>query len=77
MIILLKKWGNSLGLRIPFDIAKSLGLKENTKVDLEINNKGIQLTPTSGLEELMAEWPENYSYESYWDKVSPAGKEIL
>jgi antitoxin MazE len=28
------KWGNSLAIRIPADVARSLGLKEGDKVDL-------------------------------------------
>ena len=30
----LQKWGNSLGVRIPSNILKSLNLKTNDKIDL-------------------------------------------
>ena len=34
MIATVSKWGNSLGIRIPSDIANSLGIKEGDKVDI-------------------------------------------
>ncbi len=38
----LQKWGNSLGVRIPSSILKSLNLKTNDKIDLiEENNRII------------------------------------
>lgn len=34
-----KKWGNSLGIRIPKSIAEELGLKEEQEVVIEIERK--------------------------------------
>jgi antitoxin MazE len=36
MVIQIKKWGNSLGLRIPRDIARTMGLEEGSEVSLEV-----------------------------------------
>jgi len=33
-----KKWGNSLGTRIPSEAAKKLGLREGEKVNLDITS---------------------------------------
>jgi len=37
----LKKWGNSLGLRIPYQIVDSLDITENSKVNLEIEGNRL------------------------------------
>ncbi len=36
----LAKWGNSLGLRVPKDVAEQAGLTEGTKVDIEAREDG-------------------------------------
>ncbi len=40
-----QKWGNSLGLRIPAAVARSLDLKVESKIDLQIEEGRIILTP--------------------------------
>ncbi len=53
MNIELKKWGNSIGLRIPHKIAESFGLDENSIVELTeskdalVENNGR--SPTRGV----------------------------
>ena len=37
MQVQVSRWGNSLGLRIPKDIAIRAGLREGTRVDIEID----------------------------------------
>ena len=39
------RWGNSLGLRIPKDIAQRVGLREGTRVDIEVEGDRIVLSP--------------------------------
>ena len=34
------KWGNSLGLRVPRDIAARIGLTEGARVDIEASDDG-------------------------------------
>ncbi|MEJ1967580.1 MAG: AbrB/MazE/SpoVT family DNA-binding domain-containing protein [Rhizomicrobium sp.] len=34
------KWGNSLGLRVPKDVAEQAGLREGTRVDVEAREDG-------------------------------------
>ncbi len=36
----ISKWGNSLGLRVPKDIAARVGLTEGARVDIEADAKG-------------------------------------
>jgi len=41
----IQKWGNSLGLRIPAAVARSLDLKAESKIDLQIDEGRIIITP--------------------------------
>ena len=43
--IQLTKWGNSLGLRIPKDIARQAGLREGARVDIEAQGDRIIISP--------------------------------
>lgn len=57
MQIQLSKWGNSLGIRIPKDVARKLGLSENSRVDLSIEGDRIMISPgrpVYSLDELLA-----------------------
>jgi antitoxin MazE len=39
MDVLVAKWGNSLGVRIPTTYARELGLKEGDRVDVSLQDK--------------------------------------
>jgi antitoxin MazE len=39
------RWGNSLGLRIPKDIARRAGLREGARVDVEAEGDRIIISP--------------------------------
>lgn len=60
MTIAVKKWGNSLALRIPKDIAKSMQVDDNSLLDLELSKDGLLLKPQkkSRLEELVSKIDE-------------------
>ncbi|MDK9720672.1 MAG: AbrB/MazE/SpoVT family DNA-binding domain-containing protein [Rhodospirillales bacterium] len=42
----LAKWGNSLGVRIPKDIARRAGLTPGTAVEIEAEGRRIVITPS-------------------------------
>ncbi len=83
MDIELKKWGNSLGFRIPHKIAESFGLNENSIVELTESKDALVITkkpcnPT--LDQLLASIPEDFQYpEDILDFVEsgPGGKEMI
>ena len=83
MEIELRKWGNSIGLRIPSKVAQSWGIDENTVVELtEAGDKLIiskkQAVPT--LDEMLASIPEEFEYpDDVADFVGsePVGDELL
>ena len=45
MEVIVARWGNSLGLRIPKDIAARVGLREGARVDVGSDGKRIVITP--------------------------------
>jgi antitoxin MazE len=45
MQVVLARWGNSLGLRIPKDVASRAGLREGARVDVEADGERIVITP--------------------------------
>jgi antitoxin MazE len=45
MQVRVARWGNSLGLRIPKDIAQRVGLREGARVDVEVEGDRIVVSP--------------------------------
>lgn len=73
------KWGNSLGLRVPRDIAARVGLIEGTRVDVEASDDGRIIVTRSRrrftLDELVAGMtPER---EHVLEDDPPQGEEII
>ncbi|MGK7878766.1 MAG: AbrB/MazE/SpoVT family DNA-binding domain-containing protein [Crocosphaera sp.] len=65
MEIELKKWGNSLGLRIPYKMAESLGIEENSVIELTESENALIITKkrkVTNLDELLASIPPDFSY---------------
>jgi antitoxin MazE len=57
MQVLVSKWGNSLGVRVPKDVAAKLGLSEGSRVDVSIDGDRIVISPKRpvyNLEELLS-----------------------
>ena len=83
MDIQLKKWGNSLGLRIPHRLAEGFGWDENSTVEmlevdgaLVIRKKAI----ATSLDELLASIPDDFCYPTDVNDFvnsGPEGQELL
>jgi antitoxin MazE len=73
------KWGNSLGLRVPREVAARAGLREGTRVEIEGFADGrIVITPSRRrftLEELLADMTPGREHPLEDD--GPAGEELL
>jgi antitoxin MazE len=56
MVVAVKKWGNSLAVRIPKDIAKSLSIEDNTNLEIKVIDNQMVLKPKKDnyLEELVS-----------------------
>ena len=75
----LQKWGNSLGIRIPSTILKTLNLKTNDKVKLVCEDDKIVIKKKKNnkisLEERFKEYNgDNIAKDFNWD--TPRGREI-
>jgi antitoxin MazE len=77
METIVKKWGNSLGIRIPKYIAKELSLKDGTPVDIEDKEGQIIINPRNkrNLNELLQKI-NKINLHSEVETNSPVGKEI-
>jgi antitoxin MazE len=74
----IKKWGNSLALRIPKSFALNANLRQDELVDLSIDKEKIIITPIGEeytLDELLERVSEN-NLHSEFDTGAPVGKEI-
>ena len=82
MHAVIRKWGNSLGLRIPAGLLAERGLSENATVDLRVQAGNLIVVPGQQkrnwkyrLEDLLADvHRENIHTETDWGK--PVGDEI-
>ncbi|MCR4316204.1 MAG: AbrB/MazE/SpoVT family DNA-binding domain-containing protein [Planctomycetes bacterium] len=72
------KWGNSIGLRIPKNIAKEASVEEGTVVDVSVEKDRIVLKPVrkrKTLEELLVK-VNKYNLHEEDQLGPPAGKEV-
>ena len=79
MEIRLQKWGNSLGIRIPSSILKTLNLKQGDKIIINTEEEKIIITKSKNPKISLAErfkyyHGKNLSKEFTWDDNQ--GKEI-
>jgi len=83
MKIQLRKWGNSLGLRVPQKIAQNYGLDENSLVELTETSEGIMIQKrnrVSSLDELLSSIPDDFEYPEdirEFNESGPFGEELI
>ncbi|CAB1062205.1 hypothetical protein D1BOALGB6SA_6981 [Olavius sp. associated proteobacterium Delta 1] len=75
----IKKWGNSLALRIPKSFALNANLRQDELVDISIDKDRIIIIPIGqkeySLDELLAGVSEDNLHGEF-DTGAPVGKEI-
>ena len=79
MATTIQKWGNSLGLRIPRELAEDVGIAEGREVTIEKRNNTLVIVPTQkkqySLDELVRKiTPKNR--HKIIDFGKPRGKEV-
>ncbi len=76
METVIKKWGNSLGIRIPSLIAKDLSLKEGSYVEIEDERGRIVIKPKkkNDLKEMLESIDKNNIHGEF-ESESPVGNE--
>ena len=79
MQVHISKWGNSLGVRVPKDVAAKLGLTEGSRVDISVEGDRLVIStrrPVFTLDELLVGMtPE--SMRDAFDWGPDAGREIV
>lgn len=71
-----RRWGNSIGVRIPKIMAEEVGIVDGTELEMKVVDDKIVLSkPTFSLEDLVSKiTPENMYPETDWG--DPIGKEL-
>ena len=74
-----RRWGNSLGLRIPKALAEEAGIEADSAVDLTVRNGEIVVRPQRRrkfkLKDLLAKVTDENKHEEI-DFGPPVGKEV-
>lgn len=72
----IRKWGNSVAVRIPIGIATELGLYDDTTVNLAVENQSLVISRKKyDLDDLVAQiTPENT--HNFIDSGGPVGREV-
>ena len=72
-----RKWGNSLGIRIPNLLVRELSLKDGSLVDINDKGKEIIIKPVqkNKLSEMLSNINENNIHKEV-ETGGPVGKEI-
>ena len=72
------KWGNSLGVRIPMQIAKQINLQEGTSITFTVVDGGLMIKPDKKkytLDDLLAGMSLDHVHSEI-DMGQPVGNEI-
>ena len=77
MEAVVRKWGNSLGIRIPNLIVRDFSLKDGTFVDISDEGKEIKIKPIqkNKLSEMLSQINEKNIHKEI-ETGRPVGKEI-
>jgi antitoxin MazE len=77
MAIIVKKWGNSLGIRLPKKIAKLLHIDSGTEVDVSVKDKEIIIKMhQSELDTLINKITPSNLHNETWEDDKTKGNEI-
>lgn len=75
----IQKWGNSQAVRIPKAILEKASLRENDKVEIQVEDGRLVIVPVQRrmtLAERIAEYKGEYK-ASEWQTGKTVGKEVL
>ncbi len=76
MKVKIKKWGNSLAVRVPKTYATQMGITENSEVFLELTKDKLIIKQDRSLEEMLANISNENRHEIL-DVGESSGKEMI
>ena len=65
-----KKWGNSLAIRIPAALAEAVGITENSPVELDRDGEGLAIVPIRSSRRRTARRP----LSEYVEQITPENR---
>jgi antitoxin MazE len=80
MIAKTAQWGNSIGVRIPKDLAKKAGISVDSTVEIDDSDGGIIIKPVGKREYTLKELVRGITPQNRHSEVDfgrPVGKELL
>lgn len=80
MIAKISQWGNSIGVRIPRDLAKKAGIAVDSTVEINKADDGIIIKPVGKKEYTLRELVKGITSQNRHHEVDfgrPVGKEML
>ena len=80
MIAKAAQWGNSIGVRIPRELAKRAGIGVDSTIEIDEADDGIVIKPVRRKEYSLKELVKGITRKNRHDEVDfgrPVGKEIL
>jgi antitoxin MazE len=69
-------WGNSLAVRIPKALSEDLGIKEDSSVNLSVEDGLLVITPNSGRRARLRKMLAMITPENMPDEKEPFGKRV-
>jgi antitoxin MazE len=75
----IRKWGNSLGLRIPKTFAEQTGVREGSTVDISVEADRLVVTPVRVEAYRLADLLDRVTKDNLHDEIDfgdPRGKEV-
>lgn len=79
MVTRVRKWGNSLGLRIPRAFAEEVAVKEGSTVDLSVSEGCLVIRPATEARYVLAELLAEVTEANLHGEVEtgpPSGREV-
>ncbi len=75
----IQKWGNSLAMRLPKELSKSLNWGEGVVVGFKKSGNGLIVTPSRAeytVQDMLKGINKKNRHKSLWPNDKPRGKEI-
>ena len=72
----IRKWGNSLAIRVPNDYVKTYHLSDGLEVEMFAKEAGIMIQTEMSLEEMLSTVSEGYIPPKPWEDILPVGREL-
>lgn len=71
-VLNIKRWGNSLGVRIPVQVAREAGFQEHQRVSIEVEAGRVVMTPIENSRMTLAQRLAEFDPERHGGEVMQA-----